>query len=73
MARNFYVNKITATAIHSGKYFPNFFHIEMNTIIMTIFHLIINQTEFCLVANQMENRHYDRITINLKGSRKRFL
>ena len=40
---------------------------------LTVFLLIMNQTEFRLVQNQKENCHYDRIPFSLKGIRNRFL
>ena len=35
-------------------------------MIVLIFHLIVNQTEFCLIDNRKETRQYDHIPFNLK-------
>ena len=51
----------------------NSFQINRNTIVVTVFLLIMNPTNFRLVNNQKENCNYDRIHINLKRIRKRFL
>ena len=40
---------------------------EKNMIVVAVF--ILNQMEFCLVDNQNENCHHDRIPFNLKGIR----
>ena len=50
------------------------YQIERNTILVTVFHSIMNQTNFRLVQNQKENCYSDRIpfsTILLKDSHMR--
>ena len=42
-------------------------------IVVMVFLLIMNQTEFNLVYIQKENRHYDHISLDLKGTRNQFL
>ena len=37
-----------------------------NMIVMTVFLLILNQTEFHLNKNRKENCHHDHIALNLK-------
>ena len=49
------------------------FRIEGNAIVVTVFLLILNQTEFRSVHNQEETRHYDHIPFNLKRIRNLFL
>ena len=39
-------------------------HISFCFIVLTVFILIMKQTEFCLVHNEMENYHYDHIPFN---------
>ena len=46
--------------------FSDYLQIERNMIVVTVFILIMNPTEFRLVHNQKENSHYDHIPINLK-------
>ena len=49
------------------------FHIEQNTLVVRVFLLIINQTEFHLTRSQKENCHHDRIPFELTGIGNRFL
>ena len=59
--------------MYSEGSFPNSFQTERNTVVVTIFLLITNETDFRLIHNQEENSHYDRIPFDLKGIRKSFL
>ena len=58
---------------HSEKSISDSFQTKRNTIVVTVFLLILNQTEFHWVHNQKKNCHYDRFLLNLKGIRKKFL
>ena len=42
---------------------------EWDTIVVTVFLLILNQMEFHLVQNRKENCHHDYIPFNVKGNR----
>ena len=55
------INSSFLDRIHSEKSLTNFFQIERNTIVVTFFRLITNQTDFRLFHNQKESCHYDRI------------
>ena len=59
--------------IHLEKYFRDSFQIESNKTIVTVFLLIMNQTEVRLVHNQNEYCRNDRIFFNLKGIREKIL
>ena len=54
------------------KHIFNYFQMERNKIIVALFFLIMNQTEFRWVHNQKENCHYNHIPFNLRGIRERF-
>ena len=54
------------------KYIPDYFQIEWNMIVVKVFFLTVNQTEFRLVHNQMENCHHDHIPCDLKRIRNLF-
>ena len=41
-------------------------------IVMTVFLLLINQMEFCLVQNENKNCQFDHISFELKGIRIHF-
>ena len=55
--------------IHAEKYISDCFQIKRNMIIATVFLLIRNQMEICLVHNHKENWHNDHILLILKESR----
>ena len=58
-------------SVHSENVFSSHsFQIERNTIVVTVFLLIMNPTEIRLVHNQKENCHYGRIPFSLKGNRE---
>ena len=42
-----------------------FLYIQKNTIVVTVFSLIMNQMKSRLVRNQKENCHYDRIFLSI--------
>ena len=66
MMTSFAIIHIISLQYSSGKYISYSFEIESNTILMTVFLLIMNQKDFRLVHNQKENCHYDRyIYINI--------
>ena len=48
------------------EFFSNSFQIEKNTIAVTVFLLIMNETKFRWIHNQKGNCHYDCIPLNLK-------
>ena len=50
-------------------YISDYLQIEWNMIVVTIFLMLMNQTEFYLVHNQQENYHYDNIPFTSKGIR----
>ena len=54
--------------LHWENYISNYFHIEWDMIVVTIFLLILNQIEFHLVQNRKENCHHDHIPFNMKGN-----
>ena len=47
------------------KPFSNAIRVEWNTIVVTVFLLIMSQSNFRLVYNQKENPHYNRIPFNV--------
>ena len=49
-------------------YISNFFHVEWDMIVGTVFLLILNQMEIHLVQNRMENCHHEHISFNMKGN-----
>ena len=51
----------------------DFFQIERNIIVVTVFLSIISLTDFYFHPNKNENFHYDHIHFNLNGIRKRFI
>ena len=53
-------------ALHADKSNSNFFRIERETIVVTVFLLIMNQRDYRWVHNQKENSHYDRIRFNFR-------
>ena len=61
-----YVYICVVVYIHSAKSISNLFQIERKTIVVTVFLLIMNETEVRLAYNQKENCHHDRIPFNLK-------
>ena len=60
-------------ATHSEKCSSDSFPVWRNVTVMTVFLLLMVQTEVRLVFIQKENCHYGRILLNLKGVRRRFL
>ena len=50
----------------SMKYIYDYFRAERNMIVVTLFLLIMNQTQLCLVLNQKENCHYDHIPLSAR-------
>ena len=59
--------------VHMEKYFWNLIKSNLNQIVFTIFRLIWNQTNVCLVPNQSENGKYYLISVWFnKISRKKF-
>ena len=61
------------TNIQNGEIFSEFWYINPNQIVLTIFRLIWNQTESHLVQNQSEDGKYDLIPIDFKKSEKKFV
>ena len=53
--------------MHLENFISNFFHIEWDMIVVTVFLSISNQMEFHLVQNRKENCHHDQIPFNVKG------
>ena len=62
-----------SVALRSENWIFDSCQIARNVIVVTVFLLIMNQTEVRLVHNQKENCDYDRIPVNLKGIRNRFI
>ena len=50
----------------SQKQFSDSFQNEWNMIAMTVFHLIMNQTEFPLIRNQKKICHHDPCNYKIK-------
>ena len=65
------ITTIKGPSAHSDNPFYNSFQIENNTLVVTVFLLIMNQTDFHLVHNQKKNCHYESIPFNLKRIRKK--
>ena len=53
-------------SVHWKNYTSISFHIEWDMIVCTVFLSILNQIEFHLVHNQIENCHHDHIPFNVK-------
>ena len=53
--------------LHSENEISVSFQIEMNMIVVTVFLLIMNPTDFRLVHKQKEYSDYDHIHLNFKG------
>ena len=45
---------------------------DICTHVVTVFHSVLNQTEFQLVQNRKENCHHDHIPFNSKGNGNQF-
>ena len=60
-----YIGLNGSSNVHLEKYYS--FQIERSMVVVTVFLLIINQTEFRWVHNQKDHRHYDHIPFNFKG------
>ena len=59
--------------LRTEKSFRNLVNANRNQIVITIFHLIKNQTEFRLVPNESENGKYNLISDNLNRICGQFL
>ena len=64
------VGKMDFFSMLAEKYFYDYSQIERNTIVVTVFHLIMNPRESRWVPNQKENCHYDHIPFSVKKSEK---
>ena len=58
--------------LHSKKHVSESFQIARNVIVVTVFLLIMNQTELCSLPNQQEGCQYDHMPLDLKGITNRF-
>ena len=62
---------VTVKKFHAWSHWENYIsissHIEWDMIVVTVFLSILNQMEFHLVQNRMENCHHDHTPFNVEG------